>query len=264
MTYQTEIAKTQLPVFAELYDFIFPDFEFYLTPYPTEITYNNKTYIPCVMERDELKAEKGEERTLTISFATKEDTSLEFLNFNIPKIKVIVRRYFIELMVAKILFVGEGEVVGVNERILTFKVTDILSLNKRIVPPLIYSSYCNNTLFDNRCLVNKSNHTYVTQVTTSANGSVLMADIFGTVPDNYFTYGYVAYRNNYRWITKHDRANGRIHLHIPFDKDVNGKTVKVYAGCDKTPRCCRDRFNNLANFLGFPYIPSKNPVIWGL
>lgn len=264
MTYQTEIAKTQLPVFAELYDFIFPNFELNLTPYPIEIVYNSKSYMPCVMERDELKVEKDEERTIIISFATKEDTSLEFLNFNIPKINVVIRRYFIEPQIAKILFVGEGEVVGVNERILTFKVTDILSLNKGIVPPLIYSSYCNNTLFDNRCQVQRSSHTYSTQVTTTANGSILAADIFGSVSEDYFTYGYVAYKNNYRWITKHDKTNGLVYLHVPFDVDINGKTVVVYAGCDKSPQCCRDRFNNLSNFLGFPYIPSKNPVIWGL
>lgn len=264
MSYQTELEKTQLPVFAELYDFVFPSFTLYLTPYPVPVTYNYIEYTPCVMERDEIRAEKDEERAITISFATKEDTSLEFLNFNIPRIYVKIMRYFIESNVAKTLFVGEGEIVGVNARLLVFKVVDILSLHKSIVPPLIYSSYCNNTLYDSRCLVPRVNHTYSTQVTTSGNGSILYSPLFSVVEENYFTYGIVEHINNFRWITHHDKENGKIHLHIPFDINIDGKTVLVYAGCNKTPQCCRDRFNNLQNFLGFPYIPNKNPVIWGI
>jgi len=51
---------------------------------------------------------------------------------------------------------------------------------------------------------------------------------------------------------------------MPFDDEVVGKQVIVYAGCDKTPQTCKNKFNNLQNFRGFPYIPVKNPVIWGV
>jgi hypothetical protein len=33
----------------------------------------------------------------------------------------------------------------------------------------------------------------------------------------------------------------------------------MYAGCDHLLATCRDRFSNVANFGGFPWIPQKNP-----
>lgn len=43
--------------------------------------------------------------------------------------------------------------------------------------------------------------------------------------------------------------------------DVGGSpiTVQLYPGCNRTRVECRDRFNNLNNFGGFPGIPTRNP-----
>jgi len=262
MSYKDEIIKTQVNVFAELYDIMFPDFILYLTPYPQEIRFAGNTYIPCVMERSEISKEKSEEKSVTISFATKENVSLQFLNTNIPKIKVKITRYFLESEISKVIFVGEGEIVGVNDKILTFKAVDILNLNKAVVPPLVYSSYCNNTLFDVRCSLSRHDYRRTTTVAVVHGGSALQSSLFSSFPADYFTYGYVRYRDEYRMITKH--TGDLVYLHAPFDQDVDGKIVEVYPGCDKTPQTCQNKFNNLANFLGFPYIPSKNPVLWGI
>ena len=42
-----------------------------------------------------------------------------------------------------------------------------------------------------------------------------------------------------------------------------GDTVTVYAGCNKSVSTCRDKFNNLDNFLGFPYTPTESSVLRG-
>ena len=46
---------------------------------------------------------------------------------------------------------------------------------------------------------------------------------------------------------------------MPFDIVV-GDTFDVTAGCDKSLATCRDRFNNVPNFRGFPYIPGNDAV----
>jgi hypothetical protein len=38
-------------------------------------------------------------------------------------------------------------------------------------------------------------------------------------------------------------------------------TVNVYPGCDGRNTTCRDKFDNIRNFLGFPYIPIENPAL---
>ncbi len=41
---------------------------------------------------------------------------------------------------------------------------------------------------------------------------------------------------------------------LPFAPSA-GDAFTVYAGCDHTQATCQGRFNNLANFRGFPYVP---------
>lgn len=261
MAYNDDIVKTQLPTFAELYDFYFPQYVINVTNYPKNISYNNTTYIATVMQRSEFTAEKGNKREITVTFATKESSSLDFLVANVPKIRLVLRRLFLPTQSIKTLFVGEGEAVGVEGRTVTFKAEDILMLNQTLVPQVVYSAYCNATLYDGYCGVLNINFRDVT--TVSASGSVIKASIFGSKPADWYTYGYVEYNGKYRMITKHDQPNSQCYLHMPFDENIDGQQVIVYAGCDKTPATCQNKFNNLARFKGFPYIPTKNPVIWG-
>lgn len=46
---------------------------------------------------------------------------------------------------------------------------------------------------------------------------------------------------------------------MPFDVQA-GDTFTVTAGCDKTLGMCRDRFGNLPNFRGFPFIPGNDAM----
>jgi uncharacterized phage protein (TIGR02218 family) len=40
-----------------------------------------------------------------------------------------------------------------------------------------------------------------------------------------------------------------------------GDTFAVTAGCDKRFATCRDRFDNVLNFRGFPHIPGNDFVM---
>jgi uncharacterized phage protein (TIGR02218 family) len=40
-----------------------------------------------------------------------------------------------------------------------------------------------------------------------------------------------------------------------------GDTFTVYQGCDHTPGTCKNKFNNLASFRGFPYVPPPQMAI---
>ena len=43
-----------------------------------------------------------------------------------------------------------------------------------------------------------------------------------------------------------------------------GISVTLTAGCDHSTSACHSRFNNLVNYGGFPFIPSKNPFSTGV
>jgi uncharacterized phage protein (TIGR02218 family) len=40
-----------------------------------------------------------------------------------------------------------------------------------------------------------------------------------------------------------------------------GDGFTVYFGCDHTPGTCHSKFNNLANFRGFPYVPPPQMAV---
>ncbi|WP_269915579.1 phage BR0599 family protein [Acinetobacter sp. HY1485] len=40
-----------------------------------------------------------------------------------------------------------------------------------------------------------------------------------------------------------------------------GDVVSIYPGCDKLNTTCTDKFNNILNFGGFPFMPSSNPFV---
>jgi uncharacterized phage protein (TIGR02218 family) len=46
----------------------------------------------------------------------------------------------------------------------------------------------------------------------------------------------------------------------PHDIAV-GDSVTAVAGCDRTMATCRDTFDNLVNFRGFPYVPGRDKLI---
>jgi hypothetical protein len=43
-----------------------------------------------------------------------------------------------------------------------------------------------------------------------------------------------------------------------------GDTVEVFAGCNWDIATCDQKFDNLANHGGYPYMPTENPFVWGM
>ena len=63
------------------------------------------------------------------------------------------------------------------------------------------------------------------------------------------------------WI-KSDTIEGnqrRMELWQPLRADIRpGDTAKIEVGCDKRATTCREKFNNIINFQGFPFLPGND------
>lgn len=132
------------------------------------------------------------------------------------------------------------------------------------IPNIIYQSNCNHDIYDEGCTVDE--FLYRREATVSSiSGSKLyfsFTDGGGAVADDYFSGGKVVVGTDVRFITNHE--SGYLDLHIPFDSRVSvGSEILIYPGCDGNPATCVGRFSNLDHFLGMPYIPETNPVVWG-
>jgi len=169
-----------------------------------------------------------------------------------------------------LMFNGEiGEIIRNN---LTFK-AELRGMAHKLNQPRgrAYLYTCDAALGDNRCQVNTDN---------PANS--LQNTILETYSDReYAINGLSAYENDWftrgtiEWIDG-DNADQKIRIKShriennvavietwtkPIFSPSIGDTVKLIAGCDKNLNTCRDKFNNLLNFRGFPHFPGDDWAI---
>lgn len=108
-----------------------------------------------------------------------------------------------------------------------------------------------------------------TATITGINGLTLTSAEFGVfpntnpVPTGWWTAGFVETSDGeLRYVSDHGGAgNTVITLTAPFESSnlQIGDVVNIYAGCDRKYPTCLNKFNNLSNFGGWPFVPGKNP-----
>lgn len=150
-------------------------------------------------------------------------------------------------------------------------VVEIRGLAQRMTVNILelYMISCRAELADGRCQVNMSAFTKggsVTDVVTDRRTiSVHIPDL--SFPLNYFKYGtltWTAGNNEGRSmeIKSFSVAPYTLTLFLPMPGLIRvGDTFSIEAGCDKKFSTCRDRFNNVNNFRGEPYIPHEDTVM---
>lgn len=249
--------------FAELYEFYDGVVYSRYTSYQDEIIFESNAFKPGQITRGKIT------RSISIEAAKVEITApitdqLGKYVANYPVVPTTIR--IIRVLVADptvnaVIFRGSVQSVKVSDGYVC-TATCISSQLEVNWPRNIHSGYCQNTLFDTFCGLDKNMYMINVQIQAiGADGHLTSTDI-GNTGSN-LTGGYVLYVNDYRWITYGTTNN--VYLHVPFDASVGvGTIVQMFWGCDGTFTCCRDRFNNLNNFFGCPHIPSDNPVTWGI
>lgn len=157
-----------------------------------------------------------------------------------------------------IIFIGKvlNTEIDVDNNIATIKLSSISNILKTNIPFKSFSRRCTNSLFDKSCKLVKNNYDF-TPVTFSKISNYKIS--IGTEKENgYFNYGTAIINGKY--IQIHNHVDGYINLLYPiFDTEIN--TIVLYPGCDKTVNSCKDKFNNIINFGGFPDVPILNPAI---
>lgn len=129
----------------------------------------------------------------------------------------------------------------------------------------LFGPGCDADLGDNRCKVNLTPYTAVQAVTTAVSGNTFIATGL-TQPANYFTFGLLT------WLTgsnaglsmevKNFTFGGTVALSEPMSYAIQvGDTFSVYAGCNKSLDNCKNKFNNVINFQGFPTIPGQDSLL---
>ena len=135
----------------------------------------------------------------------------------------------------------------------------------------LYQYTCDAIVGDSRCGVNLDTSTFKgTGTVTSTDGkSSIVASGLGIYTNNWFNRGKLTFtsgNNNgeSKEVKTHSLVEGTVSILLwePFPFIINSSdTFTITAGCDKTFRTCKSKFNNAINFRGFPHIPGPNAIV---
>jgi len=143
-----------------------------------------------------------------------------------------------------------------SEAILT--ATGLMGLLGRNVPTLAMQTPCNHVLYSTACGADPTSSRDQVTVTTVTGVTVTSAD-FAARADQWFRGGRLEAGGETRFIVDHQ--GDTIKLLSPLPGLASLDVAWAYWGCDHLEATCRDKFNNVVNFLGWSRLPGRNPFV---
>lgn len=130
------------------------------------------------------------------------------------------------------------------------------------MPINTYQPGCQHNLFDSGCTLSAARFALGGVVGASPQPVVINSNIVspGIVPSQWLVLGYVTFTSGVlnglsRGVAQTNDA-GAIMFSYPFPvAPTVGDTFAAYPGCDHQQSTCTNKFNNVINFRGMPYVP---------
>jgi hypothetical protein len=145
--------------------------------------------------------------------------------------------------------------------------TELMGLGKQLEKNLLrpYLPSCPAALGDSECAVSLVSFTHTGTIDSVDATGLQITDAARAEADGYFDYGLITMTsgtsNGYSMEVK-SYTTGVLVLQQPVPFGVAaGDTYSARAGCDKTHTTCKNTFNNLVNFRGFPHLPGIDKVL---
>lgn len=226
------------------------------------VVYDGANYEPATLKRTQVKYDsKMEVVTMEIQAAYLTDAVLEYIAINPMEILWIsvmkIHRDQAPLEV-DVVFIGQIKTVSFKGATASVSCVGFEHFLKRIIPRWRYQLTCNHILFDTYCALTKATFKIDAVVTLDANKVVLSSATFALQEDGYFTGGEIIFGVEARAIIAHSGTD--VTLVYRMNELTDADTVEAYPGCDRKIETCRDKFDNIINFLGFPFLPIENPA----
>jgi len=125
----------------------------------------------------------------------------------------------------------------------------------------VYQKTCRATLGDKKCKVNIVDYTTTGAVLAVDADTEFMTNV--QVTAGFYDYGCLRWTSGTNINTtvevKTYLADGTIEVYLPtIWKPEAGDTFILMAGCDRNLSTCINRFNNMLNFRGEPYVPGND------
>lgn len=148
-----------------------------------------------------------------------------------------------------------------------------LSARLERVTGRIYSRLCDAEIGDARCGIDLDSPAFKAD---GSVGSVAGDDVFAAIglggfDTGLFTRGLLTWTSGANAgavseVREHRLSGSAVQIRVmspPFVPIEAGDAFQVWAGCDKRHATCRDRFANIVNFRGHPFMPGNDVLVAG-
>lgn len=129
----------------------------------------------------------------------------------------------------------------------------------------VYQPTCRASLGDARCGVDLGALTVTGTIDSSSSDRRTLADAARTEAAGYFDFGLLTWTsgaNDGLAMEVRASSSGVIELQLPMPYTVaSGDAYSLTPGCDGLLATCRDRFDNVVNFRGEPYVPGTDQLM---
>jgi uncharacterized phage protein (TIGR02218 family) len=247
----------------ELYEIVHGSTAWRYTSADTAVVYDGHTYTPATITRGEVAMTvEDDQGQLEITVPRTHPVAALYIP-GLPLHPVTLTVYAGHQDEAEWVIAWSGEFLSCAFKgsAATLTALPVSRLLRRLVPATTYQAGCNWHLYSAQCGLDRAD--YVVEATlTSVSGATIEADAFDTFDDRYFRLGeIVGPDGDARWVEEH---LGRvITLQAPLASLAVGDVVHAYPGCTRTRAACQ-AFDNYEHFLGFAFVPNKNPFVSGV
>jgi len=234
-----------------------------------EMTDSNGTYTPAPitfsqiittseMAKNGIQIELPRDNTLAQEFLGKVPESATTLTIYRSHEPTIPGDLYWKGRVASVEATGDG---------VTLNCEDIFTSMQRPGLRARYQKGCRHALYSSSCGVTQASYAHSTTISAVSGFTVTVEPVTPSpvIDSDYFSGGIIELADGTkRYIVSQD--GWVLTLLSPFNDLTIGSPLgspltscTLYPGCDHTTTDCKNRFDNLLNYGGFPYIPSKSP-----
>ena len=248
----------------ELYDFVRGTWHAYLTTRPTEFFVNtSRVYKPSAINRDRVRhGEDSLKDSITITLPRGHEIVEHFIHSpSERRTSITIRQLHYGLDFNEAIVIWKGRVVSGAPTGQKVELTceSIFTAMRKQGLRFRCELLCQHVLYSSMCRASQPSMRVDDTISSMPSATVLeMTTNTSGYEDGWFSGGIIQGPDGAdRYITKH--VGSTIYIDRGLDSLAPDVDVALYPGCDRTRNTCRDKFNNLNNFLGFPWIPTANP-----
>lgn len=224
---------------------------------------NGETYLPIAVSRSRVKAGTQEDDNLSLDLEIPFDIDVirdYAYSQTPPKLRLEVYRQQQDDPELSWSLFWTGIVRGftVTGRTAKVQVPSIFSLALQgEVPNVYYQAPCNHVLYDGRCGVDRAAHKFDGVVKTVGGAAIVLMSPPASA--GVLAAGEIVNKRNGERRLILNNSGATITIGYPFVDLLVDDEVEMVKGCDHSLQTCKDKFDNVINFGGHPYIPADNP-----